>query len=235
MLVMANVDQTLNLFFLLLVLIRTHVKQFLLISKTIVGLHAFFIAMGQIENSTKYLYELFQTVNDKSKLFEFDIKKMNTFQQQDVIKVRKEIIKSTTDSQIRAVNLLEIAELLLEDENIIEAIEYIERSQELIFQNNNNVQPLELARLYKTIDLLWNAQGKYEQALNLFKIILMIYNQHLPAIALQFGSIQSDIAITYFYMGNYILMQLNILIILLIFMCNVYYIITLLLMIVIFI
>lgn len=170
------------------------------------GLYAFFIAMGQIENSTKYLYDLFQTVNDKSKLFEFDIKKMNTFQQQDVIKVREEIIESTTDPEIRAVNLLEIAELLLEDGNIIEAIEYIERSQELIFQNNNNnnhVQPLKLARLYKTIGLLWNIQGKYEQALNLFKIILMIYNQHLPAIALQFGSIQSDIAMTYFYMGSY--------------------------------
>ncbi|CAF1485561.1 unnamed protein product, partial [Rotaria sp. Silwood1] len=167
------------------------------------GMYAFFIAMGQIENSSNYLQDLFQTIYHNSKLFEVEIKKLNTFQQYDVIKIREEILELTTDPEIRFEILLEIAEFLIEDENIIKAIEYVEKSQELIFQNNKPIQPLKLARLYTTIGLLWNSQGKYEEALNLFKVILMIYNGHLPPTALQFGSIYSDIGMTYFHLENY--------------------------------
>ncbi len=57
--------------------------------------------------------------------------------------------------------LLEIAEIFLADDDLIKVKEYIDESRKLLFRNDNLVEPLQLARLYKTIGLFWNGQEKH--------------------------------------------------------------------------
>ena len=166
------------------------------------GMYSFFTTMGDLKNSANYMRDLFESIDLDSRLIHLEIKKLTTFDQ-DVIKVREEILQSTTDPEIQFEVLLEIAKLFLEDKCIIKALEYIKKSQELLFQKNNPVRPLRLARLHKTIALLWSSQGKYEEALDLSKVILIIFKGHLPATAVQIGDIYEDIGTTYFHLGNY--------------------------------
>jgi hypothetical protein len=56
---------------------------------------------------------------------------------------------------------LEIAEIFLADDDLIKVKEYIDESRKLLFRNDNLVEPLQLARLYKTIGLFWNGQEKH--------------------------------------------------------------------------
>ena len=138
-----------------------------------------------------------------SRLMELEIERMTIFDQKDVIKVREEILQLTTDPQIQFRVTLEIAEFLIEDGDLVRALEYIMKCQEILFQNKNPIQPLQLADLYKITALFWNGQGKYEEALNFFQVILIIFNRHLPATAVEFGSIHENIGMAHFHLANY--------------------------------
>ncbi|CAM4975065.1 unnamed protein product [Rotaria socialis] len=163
----------------------------------------YYTVMADIKRSNSYLKEFYRLDNSNSPLTEIQMRKMAVFNSEMVIKVREQELALTTDQDMRLSWLLRIAQLHIEDNNFMKAIECIEQCRPLVFGSFRPLKLLHLANFLETLGLLCDGQEKHEEALKLFEIMLRIYTAYLPSIALEIANAHDIIGMTHFYLGSY--------------------------------